>query len=77
MGIPKHGKDSHHSRACKKYKENSQREFNKQRIKDRIESGKKVKSRKKPYSRFHAMDIMIKNAKPLSIHYEAADKASD
>jgi hypothetical protein len=73
MGIPKHGKDSHRSRACKKYKENGQRELNKMRKQERLAAGKKVKSKKKPYSRFHAMDIMIANAKPLNLHYEVTD----
>jgi hypothetical protein len=40
------------------------------RKQERLAAGKKVKSKKKSYSRFHAMDIMIANAKPLNLHYE-------
>ena len=67
MGKSKHGKDSSYAKAQKKYKESNRLLMNKKRIADRIAAGKKVKSKKKPYSRFHAMDIMIANVIPIAV----------
>lgn len=67
MGVHKHGKESAKAKACKKYKDEGRLILNKKAVQEKLErlkeEGKKPKGKKKPLSRWHMMDNMIKCAK--------------
>lgn len=65
MGRPKHGVNSARTRACKKYKETGRLLINKAEKKKKLESGKKIKSRRTPKTSLMRWNELIRKTKKV------------
>lgn len=60
MGVPKHGKESARTKACKKYKAEGKRELNKSKKAEKIANGT-YKKKSKPKTKLMKWNNLIKN----------------
>lgn len=63
MGETKHGAQSAHAKACKKYKDSGRREINKAKKQAKIEAGGKIASKKTPKTPLMKWWNLLRNTK--------------